>query len=142
MRWAAIVVILAASFCAFAKETSLEDMIARAETAPPGDRPALYVEIAEHELKSADEAYTAGKADQGQAAVKNVVTYSEKAHDAALQSGKRLKGTEIALRKMAAKLQDIKRTLSFEDQPPLQSAAERLENLRTDLLGKTFGKNK
>ena len=38
------------------------------------------------------------------------MTYSEKAHDAAIQAGKKLKSTEIALRKMAAKLRDIKRT--------------------------------
>ena len=66
------------------------------------------------------------------------MTFSEKAHDAAIQSGKRVKNTEIEFRKMAAKLRDIKRTVNFEDQPPLQAAADRLESLRTDLLTHMF----
>ena len=102
----------------------------------------MYVEIAERELKSANELYTAGRVDEARTAVQDVVTYSEKAHDAAIQSGKRVKNTEIEFRKMAAKLRDIKRSLNFEDQAPVQAAAERLETLRTDLLSHMFGKGK
>jgi len=144
MRWITILgLILAISAPAFAyKETTIEEMAAHADAAPVGDRPALYIEIAERELKMADEAYTAGKVDEGQKAVQNIVTYSEKAQDASVQSGKRLKGTEIALRKMSAKLKDMKRTLSFEDQAPVQAAADRLEALRTDILQRMFGKGK
>jgi hypothetical protein len=114
----------------------------RADSARVEDRPALCVEIAERQLKSADELYTAGKVEDAQAALKDVVTYSEKAHDAAIQSGKKLKNTEIDFRKMAAKLRDIKRSLNFDDQAPVQAAADRLENLRTDLLSHMFGKGK
>jgi soluble cytochrome b562 len=136
-------VLLAFSSLAFAsRQETLQELIARAESARPEDRPALYVEAAERQLKSADELYTAGKVDDAQAALKDVVTYSEKAHDSAIQSGKKLKNTEIAFRKMAAKLRDIKRTINFDDQPPVQAAADRLESLRTDLLFHMFGKGK
>jgi polyhydroxyalkanoate synthesis regulator phasin len=124
------------------KTETLQELIARAESARVEDRPALYVEIAERELKSANELYTAGKVDEARTTVQDVVTYSEKAHDAAIQSGKRVKNTEIEFRKMAAKLRDIKRSLNFEDQAPVQAAAERLETLRTDLLSHMFGKGK
>jgi len=124
------------------KDSTLDDLKARAETASPSDRISICVEVAERELKIADEAFTAGKVDEAQAAVKDIVTYAGKAHDAALESGKKIKGTEIAFRKMAAKLKDIKRTLSFEDQAPVEAAADQLEKLRTDLLGKMFGKGK
>jgi hypothetical protein len=124
------------------KTETLQELIARAESARVEDRPALYVEIAERELKSANELYTAGRVDEARTAVQDVVTYSEKAHDAAIQSGKRVKNTEIEFRKMAAKLRDIKRSLNFEDQAPVQAAAERLETLRTDLLSHMFGKGK
>ena len=137
------VVLLATSFLAFAsKPETLQELIARAESAKPEDRPVLYVEIAERQLKSADELYTAGKVDDARAALSDVVTYSEKAHDSAIQSGKKLKGTEITFRKMAAKLRDIKRNLNFDDQAPVQATADRLENLRTDLLSHMFGKGK
>jgi hypothetical protein len=136
-------VLLATSLLMFAsKQESLQDLITRADAAKVEDRPALYVEVAERQLKSADELFTAGKVENAQAAVTDVVTYSEKAHDAAIQSGKKLKNTEIDFRKMAAKLRDIKRTLNFDDQAPVQAAADRLESLRTDLLSHMFGKGK
>jgi len=116
--------------------------MARAEAAKVEDRPALFVEIAWRQLKSADQLYTAGKVEEAQAALKDVVSCSETAHDAAIQSGKRLKNTEIEFRKMAAKLRDIKRSLNFDDQAPVQAAADRLESLRTDLLSHMFGKGK
>ena len=54
--------------------------------------------------------------------------------------GKRLKDTEIAVRKMAEKFRDVKRTLPFEDQAPVQQAIDSLEKMRTDLLAVMFGK--
>jgi hypothetical protein len=136
-------VLLAPCFLAFGfKQESLQELIARAESARVEDRPALYVDIAEHQLKSADQLYSAGKVEDARAALQDVVTYSEKAHDSAIQSGKKLKNTEIAFRKMATKLRDIKRNLNFDDQAPVQAAADRLENLRTDLLSHMFGKGK
>jgi hypothetical protein len=136
-------VLLANAFLALAYKTeTLQELIAREEAARVEDRPALCTEIAERQLKSADELYTAGKVEEAQAALKDVVTYSEKAHDAAIQSGKKLKNTEIDFRKMAAKLRDIKRSLNFDDQAPVQTAADRLESLRTDLLSHMFGKGK
>jgi hypothetical protein len=68
------------------------------------------------------------------------VNYSDKARDAAIRSGKKVKDTEIAVRKMAEKLRNIKRTLAFEDQAPVQSAIDRLEQMRTDLFERMFGK--
>jgi hypothetical protein len=134
-------VLLVTSLLAFAsKAETLQELIARADSARLEDRPALYVDIAERQLKSADELYTAGKVEDAQAALKDVVTYSEKAHDASIQSGKKLKNTEIDFRKMAAKLRDIKRSVNFDDQAPVQAAADRLENLRTDLLSHMFSK--
>jgi hypothetical protein len=141
--WLIIVagVVLTATTLA-AKEQTLQELIARAKAAPLKDQPSLCIEIAERQLKSADELYNAGKVDDARAAVADVVVYSEKAHDAAIQSGKRLKGTEMASRKMSHKLRDLKRTLNFEDQAPVQAAADRLENLAQDLLNHMFGKGK
>lgn len=125
-----------------AKEQSLQELIARAKTAPLKDQPSLYIEIAERQLKSADELYNAGKVDEARAAIADVVDYSQKAHDAAIQSGKKLKGTEMASRKMSHRLRDLKRTLNFDDQAPVEAAADRLESLAQDLLNHMFGKGK
>jgi len=138
-----LVVILALSCAASGlDENTVAELLKRTEAAPLGDRPALYIDIAGKQLKAADDFYNAGKVDDALVAVKDVVTCSEKAHDASAQSGKRLKPTEIALRKMSVKLRDIKRTLNFDDQAPVQTAAERLQGLSDDLLSHMFGKGK
>lgn len=143
MRLAAILLTLATlalPTLSSAKDETIPQLISRAEAARLEDRPQIYAEIAELQLRNADHLYTEGKADEAQAAVQDVVSYSDKAADAASKSGKKLKNTEIAVRKMAEKLRDIKRSLAFDDQPPVQSAIEHLEGLRTDLLNRMFGK--
>lgn len=133
---------LAAALSGLAAKDPLQELMARADAARAEDRPGLYVEIAERQLKAVDEFFRSSKDDDAGAALKDVVTYSEKAHDAAVAAPNKIKGTEISLRKMAAKLRDIKRTLGFEEQAPVQAASDRLEALRTDLLAKMFGKRK
>jgi polyhydroxyalkanoate synthesis regulator phasin len=125
-----------------AREPSVQELIAHADSAALKDQPGLYIEVAERQLKAADELYGQGKVEEARAAVSDIVTYSQKAHDTAIQSGKRLKPTEMACRKMFHKLLDLKRTLNFEDQPPVEAAADRLETLAADLLTHMFGKEK
>ncbi|HMD16868.1 MAG TPA: hypothetical protein VKH18_09390 [Terriglobales bacterium] len=112
------------------------------ESAHPEDRPDLGMRIAREQLRNADKLYGEGNADQGHAAVDDVVTYSEKARDAAILSRKHLKNVEIDVRKMAEKLRDIERTLAFDDQAPVEQAIRRLEDVRTTLLKEMFAKDK
>jgi hypothetical protein len=124
------------------KEESLEQLIARAESAHPQDRAGLYLQIVRRQAEAADKFYEGGNVEAGSSAVADVVMYSGKASDTAISSGKRLKDTEIALRKMAERLRDLKRNLAFEDQAPVQQAIDRMERMRTDLLAAMFGKKK
>jgi hypothetical protein len=145
MRCKAAVVIATlclAVLAAAGKDEQLDQILNRAASASTGEQISLYTQAAEHQLHAADQLYTAGKADEAVVAVHDVVTYSDKACDAATRSGSKLKNTEIAMRKMAAKLRDIKRSLAFEDQQPVQDAADHLETLRTGLLSRMFGKKK
>jgi hypothetical protein len=139
MRTTLIFALLLSVSASFGYDESLQALVARAEAARPQDQPGLYTEIAERQVVAADKLYTAGKVDDAVAAVKDVVKYSDKARDAAVKTGKRLKQTEIIVRKMAAKLRDVKRSLSYEDQPPVQEAVDHLESLRTDLQAHMFG---
>ncbi len=136
-----LTVLLAASLSSFSRSReTLEQLMARADSARIEDRPALYTEIARRQVDAADKSYSEGKVEPGRAAVRDVVTYSDKAGDAAMQSGKKLKDTEIAMRKMAGRLRDLKRGLVFEDQAPVQAAIDHLEQIRTKLLHRMFGK--
>jgi hypothetical protein len=68
------------------------------------------------------------------AALTDVVAFSELARDYAIQSHKHQKQTEIAVRKMARKLNDLKHTVAHDDQPAVQDAIDRLQRVRDDLL--------
>src|SRR5271169_3607300 len=142
MRRLALTMILLALAAAFgaAKDETLEELKARVDRAHTVDRAELCIRIAQYQLRNADKLYSDGKVEEARAGVDDIVTYSEKARDAATQTKKHLKNTEIDVRKIADKLRDIKRTLAFEDQPPVEQAIRRLEDVRTTLLQEMFAK--
>ena len=141
MRVTLFMLVAAISLAAFARtDETLQQMIARADAAPPGDRPALYIHIAREQADAADKAYQAGNPEAGNAALNEVITYAGKATDSATSTGKRLKDTEIAVRKMAEKFHDVKHNLPFDDQAPVQEAIDKLEKMRTEMLSAMFGK--
>ena len=153
IRVSTLVLLVAASLVAFGpaaagppasagKDETLNQLIARAESARREDRPALYLEIARQKAEAADQFYHAGNTEAGNASLQDVVTFSRKATVASIDTGKRLKNTEIALRKMVEKFRDLKRAVAFEDQAPIQQTMDELEKMRTDLLSAMFGKKK
>jgi uncharacterized tellurite resistance protein B-like protein len=132
-----VFLVIAACTCAVA-EDDLGQLKQRAATTTGGDEAKLCVDIARLELKEADTDYNAGEMDKAAAALANIVTYSEQAAQAALASGKNLKHTELALRGISGKLSDIRRNVDFEQRAQLQTAVDRIENLRTELLQGIF----
>lgn len=140
--FAVCILSLAIAVAAHAADEAVDTLKSRVDSAPAPDRPTLCVQIAQLQLRNADRFYTEGNVEQAMAAVVDIVTYSEKARDAAKDSKKHLKHVEIAVRKMAAKLTDIKRTLAFDDQPAVGKAIERLQEIRTSLLQEMFKKEK
>jgi hypothetical protein len=143
MRCRAIIllsVLGASGVLAARSDQSVEELAKRAESARLEERASLYIQIARKRLDAADKLYSSGDDEAARAAVADVADYSDKASDAANRTGKKLKDTEIAMRKMAEKLRDIKRSVSFEDQAPIQKVIDRLEKMRDELLARMFGK--
>ena len=138
MRLLALILVVASSSAAFARDETIDQLKARVENAAPKDRVSLALRVAELQTNAADKLYADGKNDEARAAVQDVVSYTEKAGDAATQSGKKLKDAEITVRKIAHKLADMKRTVDFDNQAPLQDAIDHLERIRTQLLAKMF----
>ena len=136
-----MIVVLAASLIVLArKDESIEEMKDRIDAARPEDRIALSIQIARKELDAIAEANKSNNSDAAHSAVADLLTYAGKASDTSLQTNKKLKDTEIALRKIAERLRDLKRGADFEEQAPLQDASERVENMRTQLLSRMFAK--
>jgi soluble cytochrome b562 len=130
-----------ASTSVASSHATVEELKARLQNAKPEERGAISLQIAERQVEAADKLYSNGKVDEAQAAIKDVVSYAGQAGEDSSQTGRHIKNTEIAMRKMAHRLNDIKSTVSYENQPTLQSAIDSLEKIRTDLLNKMFGKN-
>jgi len=121
-----------------ARDLTLAELKGRLASTRIAERPALCLEISERELDAADQLYAAGDNAKAEEALGDVAVYSELARDYAIQSHKHEKQSEIAVRKMARKLADLKHTVTHEEQKGVQDAIDRLERVRDDLLAAMF----
>ena len=133
-----LLLLLAISLPLLARQETLEELKAQASSAKLSDQPKICLEIARRQLDTAEKSYQDGQTPQAQAMLQEVVDYAQKAGDAARQSRKHIKKTEIEVRKMSRRLQDLKPTLDVDSRPPVQDAVNRLEHIRTQLLMEMF----
>jgi hypothetical protein len=105
MKKLLIIVVVLLSVLAWASDKleSIESLKARADQAQPKDQVDLFTHIAERQLDSLDKAYNGGTVREAQAALADVVTYGVKAAQVSGATGKRMKQTEIAMRKISGK---------------------------------------
>jgi hypothetical protein len=133
----ALITVLLACFAlaaVAAKDPTIDELKDRLKSANLGDRPRLCIQIAERQLDAATKSFAADERDKAKASLNDVVTFSEQARDYALQSGKHQKQTEIAVRGMTRRLNDLKHMVAHDDQPSIQDAVDHLQRVRDDLL--------
>ena len=121
---------------------SLADLKALAEKARPEDCTHLCAEVARRSLDEVRGEFAEGRVETANLALRDVTTFAQKATDAAIRTKKREKQLEIDLREMSHRLTNVKRGLTYEDQPAVDAAMELLEKLRTRLLEHMFEKGK
>ena len=121
-------------------EPTVEGLKAKLASTSVGDKPHVCVQIAQKQLKEADKLYGAADVEKGNAALADVVAYSELARDYAIQSHKYQKQAEIAVRAMTRKLTELTHSLGHEDQAPVKDAITRLQQVEDDLLKSMFPK--
>src|ERR1035438_647334 len=134
-----VVLLLLLSVLGRAGEQSAADLKAKADAAQGGERANLSLEYAHRQLEDANTLYTQGDVEKAETEIQEVLAYSHKAADAASASGKRLKQTEIELRKLEHRMSDIGKSLNIDDRPPVEKAVQELEQVRADLLAKMWG---
>jgi len=132
--------LMAALTAVAAPAPTVEQLKARLSSTSIGDRPRLCIQIAQMQLAEADKQYTAAEVEKGQAALVDVVAYSELARDYAIQSHKHEKQAEIAIRTMTRKLTEMMHLVGHDDQAPLQDTLKHLQRVRDDLLMAMFPK--
>ncbi|MBZ5646738.1 MAG: hypothetical protein LAN37_05875 [Acidobacteriia bacterium] len=124
---------------AAAKEPeTLEQLKARTEATTGARKALLYAEVVQREIEIANQLFTGGEAEKAHALVREAVGYAEKARDSVREHPRRIKDTEIALRKAEHRLNDIRRTLALEDQPDVQAAVDQIAAIRKQLLDLLF----
>jgi hypothetical protein len=136
-------VIAACTFVAMtakAADLTVEELKAKLASANVGDRPHICIQIAQQQLAESDRLYAAMDVEKAEAALTDVVAFSELARDYAVQSHKYQKQSEIAVRVMTRKLTDIEHALSHQDGTVVRRAIDRLQRVRDDLLGAMFPK--
>ncbi len=133
------VILLAICFQAKSSEEPLETLKTRAQSARPHDQPHLFATIARREVNEADHFYTEGDVTSATKTVDELVRYAARAADAATKTGKQLKSTEILLRETARRLNDVSKTLNFDDRTYVEAAVKQVEKSRQQILDQMFG---
>jgi polyhydroxyalkanoate synthesis regulator phasin len=120
----------------------IEQLKAKAEQKGEADRARIYADIAHELVELANMQFTNGDPDKGQASIQDAVSYAEKAATSAEVKGHKIKNAEITLRETARRIEEVRKTLDIDNQPPLKAAVDRLEQLRKQLLQRMFGDDK
>lgn len=136
----AIVMVIAVALTAFAAEETLDQLKARVADAKPQDQPKLYTQIADLEFKEVDRLFESADSQGATKLLSTLVDDCEKAAKSSVTTRKHMKKTEISLRKIADQLEQIRKTIDYESRPPVQTAIERIEQARNELLTAMFSK--
>lgn len=116
----------------------ISELISKAESMKEHDRGKVYSQIARELVEEANDRFNLGDLEKGMASIKQAVDFAEKAARAAREKSKKIKDTEINLRKCTRRLDEVRRSLALDDQAPLVAAHERMEQLNKDLLHHMF----
>ncbi|HKD80720.1 MAG TPA: hypothetical protein VKH81_13560 [Candidatus Angelobacter sp.] len=119
------------------EQKTLEQLKAEAEH--PGDnQPKILAEVAERLVPVADKQFTDGESIKGHATIDEILQYSTRAHDLAIQTRKKMKDTEIHLRRCRYALENLRRTLAAEDRPAVEAVEKKLEQFGEEVLEAMF----
>jgi hypothetical protein len=132
-----ILLLLALGLFATAEQKTLDQLKAEAERAD-GDQPKLMAEVAERLVPVADKQFTDGESVKGHATVDEILQYATRAHDLAIKTRKKMKDTEIHLRRCRHSLENMRRTLAAEDRPAVEAVEKKLETFAEDVLEAMF----
>ena len=138
---AVAILLLLAALPALARQETVDELKAKLASSSESDQPKLCLEIARRQLDATEKAYQDARLPQAQTLLQDVVDYAQKAGDAARKSHKHIKKTEIEVRKMSRRLQDLKPTVDLDSRQPVQDAINHLEHIRTQLLMQMFSEH-
>jgi hypothetical protein len=140
-RLASILIVLLVAIASAAADKTVEQLKAEAERAD-NDQARACAEVAERLVAVADKQFSDGESIKGQGTVQEILQYAKRARDLAIKSRKKMKETEIHLRRGRRALEDMRRTLAAEDRPPVEAVEKQLEQFGEDILESMFAPKK
>ncbi len=134
---APILIVLVLALLAAGEEKTLDQLKAEAGRAG-NDQAKICAEVAERLVPVADKQFTDGESIKGHATVDEILQYATRAHDLAIKTRKKMKETEIHLRRCRLALENLRRTLAAEDRPAVEAVEKKLEQFGEDVLEAMF----
>jgi hypothetical protein len=134
---ASILLLFLLTLAALADDKTIDQLKAEAERAG-SDQAKLCAEVAERLVGVADKQFTDGESVKGHATVQEILEYATRARHLAIKTRKKMKETEIHLRRCRYALENMRRTLAAEDRPPVQAVEKKLEQFGEDILEAMF----
>lgn len=125
-----------------AQQLEAERLRASAEASTGEACTEVCLDAARKLAELANQNFVDGHVDVAQAYMQDAGKYAEKAGRESIRTRKRQKKTEIGLRRLTKRMQDIEQTLNFEDRPPVKQVMNSVESVRSDLLSSMFGNPK
>jgi hypothetical protein len=133
-----VLILLLLALPATAEDKTLDQLKAEAERADSGQQAKLWAEVAERLVSVADKQFTDGESVKGHATVQEIQQYAIRARDLAIKTRKKMKETEIHLRRCRHALENMRRTLAAEDRPAVEAVEKKLEQLSEEVLEAMF----
>ncbi len=122
-----------------ALQAQVEKLKASADVST-GERCAeVCLEAAKQLTELSNRNFTEGNVAAAQTNMADAGKYAEKAAHESMQSRKRQKKTEIGLRKLTQRMDDIMKSLDVDDRPAVKKIMGDVDKARTDLLSSMFG---
>ena len=134
---ASILLLLCFTLAALADDKNLDQLKAEAAR-PSADQAKQCAEVAERLVPVADKLFTDGESVKGHATVQEILQYGKRARELAIDSRKKMKDTEIHLRRCRRALENMRRTLAAEDRPAVEAVEKQLEQFGEDILEAMF----
>lgn len=121
------------------QECPSTDLQRKADQASGVECARLSMQAANHLLEEANRSFGAGNVRAGHDAIDRSLHFARRAVDCTLQTRKGEKPTEIGLRNLIRRMNDVLRTLDSEDRPHLSHSVAELEEQRDRVLRAIFG---
>lgn len=117
---------------------AVKELKERVAAAQEKDRARLQADLVSEEVELANDLFTAGNVAQAQQTVTDLRASLAGCRANAVKYGRNLKHIDIVLREAARRLDDVRRSLAFEDQPPLKDAVAEIQEARSAILDRMF----